>query len=594
MKTWQKLPLLVLAFCSVGATAQENLTTKDYTNVEYMIPMRDGVKLHTVVISPKSSKQGVPFLLQRTPYGTEDYAIERIRPSSVKEGFIFVFQDIRGRYKSEGQFVMSRPTRDKSRAKFDEATDAYDTIDWLIKNIPRNNGRVAISGTSYLGWTSLLAATAPHPGLKLAIPAASPLDMFKNDDFFRNGAFRLSYGFEYAYMMETSKENENFKFDLSDTYDWYLRLGALSNANKKHFHGKLPTWNGFIAHPNYDSYWANQSVADKLDTPKVPIFSIGGFYDQEDPWGPQETFRLLQRNDPKRWNHIMLGPWNHGTWNGAKLGAIDFGAEAGKKYGQFIEAALLAYLKDRGSKEFPAAQIFISGSNEWKSFDHWPPKSVQPTKLYLQPDHALSFNKSKNAGFDQYISDPANPVPYRKRPIEPTYAETGSGWGTWQIQDQRFLADRKDVVTYVTAPLEKPITMAGQLTANLIASTSGTDSDWIVKVIDQYPNDGSPLAGYQMPINMEVTRARFRNSLTKPSPVKSNKPITYQIDLHATGHTFLPGHRIVVQIQSSWFPVIDRNPQKYVPNIFMAKGSDYRTATQRIYHGSSITLPILK
>lgn len=594
MKIWRHSVCLLATSLTAGAMAQENLTNQDYTKVEYMVPMRDGIKLHTVVLAPKSTKQGVPFMLQRTPYGTDGIEIERIRSSSVKEGFIFVFQDIRGRYKSEGTFVMMRPTRAKSHAPIDEATDAYDTIDWLIKNIPHNNGRAAISGTSYLGWTSLQAAANPHPALKLAMPAASPLDMFLNDDFHRNGAFRLSYGFEYSYMMETSKENEQFKFDLPDTYDWYLRLGALSNANEKYLHGKLPTWNGFLAHPNHDSYWTNQSVADQLITPKVPILSIGGFYDQEDPWGPQETFRLLQRNDPKGWNHIILGPWNHGGWGGSKLGAIDFGPAAGAKYGPLVESLLVAYLKDRGSKEIPTAQIYISGTNEWKSFSQWPPKAAVPTKLYIQPNYALGFNKPKSKGYNEYLSDPANPVPYRKRPIEATYAPTGSGWSTWQVQDQRFLADRKDVLSYSTAALDKPITIAGQLSTDFVASTSGTDSDWIVKVIDVYPNDGSPLAGYQLPINMEVLRARFRDSLVKPSAVPSNKPVSYHLDLHATGHTFLPGHRIMVQIQSSWFPVIDRNPQTFVPNIYMAKDSDYKPATQRIYFGSSITLPILK
>jgi putative CocE/NonD family hydrolase len=588
---------LALALTAASpAKAQENLSAKDYKVTENMVPMRDGIKLHTLFVAPTHSAKPLPFIIQRSPYGFEGFSPSNIRPSALKEGYIYILQDIRGRFKSEGKFVMMRPTASKSHAKVDEATDAYDTLDWALKNIPNNNGRAAMMGTSYLGWTTLEAAVAPHPALKFVAPAASPMDMFLNDDFHRNGAFRLSYGFEYCYMMETSKENEQFKFDLPNTYDWYLRLGALSHVNDKYFHGKVPTWNAFVAHPTHDSYWTDQSVASLLTTPRLPILSVAGFWDQEDPWGPQETFRLLARHDPNHWNHILIGPWNHGGWTGRSLGAIDFGPEAATRYTKVLDSALVYYLKGRGTPDLPAAQVFVSGENKWRSFNQWPPKESEVRELYLTRDQGLSFTpeESQRPWEKRYISDPAHPVPYRKEPIEATYDPKGSGWYTWQAQDQRFLAGRKDLVTFSTPPLTKSVTAIGNLKANLIAASSGTDCDWVVKLIDEYPNDGSKLAGYQLPINMEVIRARFRKGLKDPTPVSPESPHPYEIDLHTIAHTFLPGHRIVVQIQSSWFPLIDRNPQTFLPNIYKAQDSDFHRATQGIVQGSLIELPVIK
>jgi putative CocE/NonD family hydrolase len=418
----------LLCFSFVGF-AQERFKPSDYAVKEVMIPMRDGVRLHTFILAPKHSKHPLPFLMQRSPYGWGDVTPDDLEGNVLaREGLIVVVQDIRGRYNSEGKFVMMRPKLEKSHARVDESTDAYDTIDWMVRNVPNNNGRVAIEGTSYLGWTSLEAATRPHPALKLAIPAASPMDMFLNDDFHRNGAFRLSYGFEYCYMMESSKENEQYKFDLPDTYDWYLRLGSLSHVNEKFFHGKMPTWNAFVKHPNHDSYWTDQSVASFLTTPKLPILSVGGFWDQEDPWGPQETFRLLSRDDPKHWNHLLLGPWNHGGWPKSKLGSIDFGPSAGTKYYEVTRSALRYYLKGVGKPELPTAQVFVSGSNKWRSFDQWPPRKARVENLYLSAGHGLTFSAPGSASApDAYVSDPKSPVPYRKRPIEATYDPKGSG-----------------------------------------------------------------------------------------------------------------------------------------------------------------------
>jgi putative CocE/NonD family hydrolase len=558
----------------------------DYDLRRVEIPMRDGVKLHTVIATPKNAAEPLPILLTRTPYNAEEERGDLDAPYLKyleNDGYVFVFQDVRGHYRSQGHFVMMRPMR-KSPKGIDEATDAYDTIDWLVKHVPKNNGRVGMFGISYPGWTTLVASADPHPALRAASPQASPLDMFVNDDFHRNGAFRLSYGFEYAYAMETSTEWTSFAFHSDDLYDWYLRLGPLSNVNAKYFHGKIPTWNGFLAHPNHDSYWTDQSVAGRLSSPKVPTLTVGGWWDQEDPWGPQEGYRLLARDDPKGWNHLVLGPWNHGGWmgRGAKLGAISFGEEAGTEFRKTIEAPFFAYyLKDEGTAP-PMVSTFQTGTDRWQIDSSWPPPDSHKTRLYLREGAALSLEPPKSRGSDSYVSDPKDPVPYRRRPISPTYA-AGSGWFAWQVGDQRFVDRRHDVETYETSPLKSDVTAKGHVGATLFASTSGTDSDWVVKLIDEYPADDPKLGGYELPIAMEVVRARFRNGLDKPLAVPAGKPLSYSIDLHTTNHVFKKGHRIVVQIQSSWFPVIDRNPQTFLANPYLAKASDYRRATQRIF-----------
>ncbi len=578
---------IIASALPVWACAQENLQPSDYSSRSVMIPMRDGVKLHTVIFAPSHSSKPLPFIFQRTPYGIEVQAVPK---SLATEGYILVLQDIRGRFNSEGAFVMLRPMRAKNHANVDESTDAYDTIDWLVKNQPRNNGRVAMLGASYDAWLALEAAADPHPALKLSVPAASPIDLFVNDDFHHNGAFRLSYGYEYVSMMEASKVMEPVKFDLPDTYDWYLRLGALGNVKSDY-----PTWRAFADHPNHDSFWTDQSVADKLRTPKVPIISVGGWWDQEDPWGPQETFNLLSKNDPNGRNHLVIGPWNHGGWAGmSKLGPIDFGESAGPYYRQkVVGPALLHFLKNRGSFDLPTASVFVTGKNEWRSYDAWPPKSSRVKRLYFAANKGLSF-ESPAAGSDSYVSDPANPVPYRHRPIQSTFAED-SKWDEWQVEDQRFASERLDVLSYETPPLKSDLTALGALKTHLVASTSGSDSDWVVKLIDEYPADDPVLPGYQLPINMEVVRARFYKGLNRSVQVPPGKAIGYDIDLHSIAHTFLKGHRIMVQVQSTWFPLIDRNPQKFVPNIYRAKDSDFQSATQRIFrsrNGSYVALPI--
>jgi putative CocE/NonD family hydrolase len=572
----------------------------DYRQV--MIPMRDGVRLETVILTPKGTHGLLPFLIDRTPYGvpTEETVAKGL-PARQRwrcENYIVVWQNIRGRFQSEGKFVMFHPPHDPKDAKgIDETTDAWDTVDWLIKNVPNNNGRAGIAGTSYDGWTAVMAALNPHPALKAAIEQASPADQFLGDDFHHNGAFRLSYGFEYSAMLETtSTENYRFQFDRADTYDWYLGLGPLSNADEKYFHGKVPTWTDFIRHPNYDAFWQRQAFAPYLTSVKIPIVHTAGWWDQEDFYGPQKIYELLERNDSQHRNYFVAGPWNHGGWNGngSKLGSVDFGSDTALHYRETIFQPWFDYwLRGQGELKLAEATVFETGANQWREHAAWPPKSsVESRRLYFREGGRLDFTGPGQTGtYDEYVSDPANPVPYRPRPVPATYP--GNDWRVWLVQDQRFVDHRPDVLTWQTEPLKEDLRIAGDLLTELVASTSGTDSDWVVKLIDVYPEDAKELPGYQLMIADEILRARFRNSFEKPEPVPAGKPVKYTIDLHTNAHAFLKGHRVMVQVQSTWFPVYDRNPQKFVASIFEAHAGDYVKATQRIYRDSAIVLPVL-
>jgi uncharacterized protein len=580
-----------------------------FQKTDAMIPMRDGVRLHTEIYVPKGSSQALPFLITRTPYGLNDDEKGFTRTFGiynelVPEGYIFVFQDIRGRYGSEGQFVMLRRPRDKGDPKaIDESTDTYDTIDWLLKNVPGNNGRAGVLGISYGGWLTVMAMLDPHPALKAVSEQASPADMYLGDDFHHNGAFRLSYGFEYSSEMETGKTNFAFKFDKFDTFEWYLLdLGPLSNGNNKYFHGTLPTWNAFVDHPNYDAYWQKQAVPPYLDKATVPNLNVAGWWDQEDFYGPLKIYETLERKDSHHLNFLVAGPWNHGGWarsEGRTLGKIDFGSDTSKYFREKIQAGWFAYwLKDQGRLPFQEALTFQTGSNQWKSYSEWPPRqNITERKLYLRESSRLSFDppgRGGNGEFDSYLSDPAHPVPYRHRPIGRTYGVPG--WTTWLVEDQRFVHLRPDVLSWDTEPLQEDVTVTGDIVAHLFASTSGSDSDWIVKLIDVYPEEepqDPPMGGYQLMIADEVLRARFRNSFEKPEPLVPNQVTSYTLDLHSNNHCFLKGHRLMVQVQSTWFPLIDRNPQRFVENIFKATEGDYHPATQRVYHSSRFPSYIL-
>ena len=595
-------------------TAQQLDFSKLFDKTELMIPARDGTKLHTEIYAPKNAGEPLPIILERTPYGLNDdekgYSRKLGRYAEmVPDGYIFVFQDIRGRYGSEGKFVMQRPVRNPQDPKaIDEGTDTYDTIDWLVKNVPHNNGRVGLLGISYGGWLTVMGMLDPHPALKAVSEQASPADMFLGDDFHHHGAFRLSYGFEYSTMMETDKTNFSFQFDRFDTYNWYLRLGALSNANKNYIHGMLPTWNDFVAHPNYDSFWKQQAMPFILTRPRVPNLNVAGWWDQEDFYGPMKIYELLEKNDPDHLNYLVAGPWNHGGWShgtGQSLGPIPFGSDTALYFRQKIEAPWFAYwLKNKDSLPLKEALLFQTGSDTWVQFDSWPPRNAQMRNLYFREDGNLSFDAPTSdsaQAFDSYISDPAHPVPYRNRPIDMTYpADHPGGWYTWLVQDQRFVDNRPDVLSWQTGELKEDVTLAGLVTAKLFASTTGSDSDWIVKLIDVYPEkfpQDWKLSGYELMIAGEVFRGRFRNSFEKPEPLTPGVITPFTIDLHTANHVFKKGHRIMVQVQSTWFPVIDRNPQKFVPNIFEAKESDYQKATQRIYRSkrypSSVKISVL-
>jgi putative CocE/NonD family hydrolase len=580
-----------------------------YTARDFMIPMRDGIRLHTLVYTPRDVVGPLPFLLLRTPYGIAERSAKALKTSlaaHAHEGYLIVFQDIRGRYQSEGQFVMNRAPRDKAAPKsIDEGTDAHDTITWLLKNIDGHNGRVGMLGLSYDGWLTVMALIEPHPALKAASPQGSPADMFIGDDFHHNGAFRLSYGFEYVALMETSKVNEHFQFDRFDTYEWYLRLGALENIDRRYFHCKMPSWNDFVQHPNYDAFWQKQAVAPYLTRVAVPTLNVGGWFDQEDFYGSMRIYEELEKHDRKRENFLVVGPWNHGGWKndeGDRLDRIKFGSNTARYYREQVEAPWFArYLKDKNVPSQPRALTFQTGKNRWVSHDEWPPRAgVEHKKLYFQAGGRLAFTPPEDSPkpFDSYLSDPAHPVPYRPRPVRPTYP--GPEWPVWLVQDQRFVHQRPDVLTWETEPLAHDVAVAGNLSAHLFASTTGSDCDWIVRLIDAYPENHKPdpsLGGYQLMVAGDVFRARFRNSYVHPEPVEPGKVSSYTIDLHANHHCFRKGHCIMVQVQSTWFPLIDRNPQKYVPNIFEAKGSDFQAARQQVYrspqHPSHINLPVL-
>ncbi|MBI2073390.1 MAG: CocE/NonD family hydrolase [Gemmatimonadetes bacterium] len=591
--------------------AQQAQVADRFSVMDTMIPTRDGVRLHTKILVPKNQSGPLPFVMKRTPYGIEGWQGNFVAyfKDLADEGYIFVFQDIRGRYRSEGTFVMQRPARSPGDAKaIDEGTDTYDTIDWLLKHVPNHNGRVGILGVSYDGWTTIMGALEPHPGLKAISPQASPADMWLGEDFHHNGAFRLSYGFEYAARMETSKEQTQFEFDRYDTYDWYLELGPLSNVNLKYLMGKIPTWNDYVAHPDYDEFWKRQTLIPHLKSATVPALNVAGWWDQEDFYGPIRIYDELEKHDTQGINYLVVGPWNHGGWSrgtGDKLGPISFDNPTSQYFREQVQAPFFAFfLKDKGSRNFPEALTFEAGSNQWRRWDAWPPKrQTDDRNLYFHPDGRLSFDAPAGGSnaFDAYVSDPAHPVPYRHRPIPATYFPGGSGWPTWLVEDQRFVKHRPDVLSYESEPLTEDVTIAGDVVARLFAATTGTDADWVVKLIDVYPErypENWSLAGNALMVSNEVFRGRYRTGFERPVAIPRDSVLEYSWSLHTQNYTFKRGHRIMVQVQSTWFPIIDRNPQTFVPNIFEAKETDFQRQAHRIYRAarfpSHVTVPVVR
>jgi uncharacterized protein len=621
--------LLLLPLFSVAPAFSQDMPRPaskplfDYKEV--MVPVRDGVRLQTVILAPSNATEPLPILFRRTPYGVPEKAPDEM-PASWRElasdGYIFVIQNLRGRFKSEGYFKLSsRVDLDDPKAT-NETTDAYDSIEWLVKNVPNNNGKVGMYGVSYDGLTTALTLLHPHPALKAISEQASPVDQWMNDDFHRYGALRESYAIEYAVMEQSDKnQNTHFEFETYDTYDWYLALGPLSNVNEKYLHGKIPAWNDAVEHPDYDQYWKNEAWVRQLHASTVPNLNVAGFWDQEDPWGPWQIFRHAEEHDPDNTNFIVAGPWFHGQWQtpkGESIGIVPFGGhETAREFREKIEAPFFRYyLHGAGEKPAWQATTFQAGSNTWHAYSSWPPKEVKAKSLYLHSDGTLSFvapaKSGRDAQYREYVSNPAAPVPYRSRPISPTYP--GGDWRTWEVADQRFADRRPDVLTYITTPLEQDLVITGPVSAELFASTSGSDSDFVVKLIDVFPEDyqkpqwnpdqgpipgqfAQSLNGYELPVAMEVRRGRYLQSFERPQALTPNKPIKWDVPLRDHDYVFLKGHRIMVQVQSSWFPVIDRNPQQFVPSIYKAQVTDFRPASQRVYSTaelpSHVTLPVM-
>jgi len=585
----------------------------DYIRREVMIPMRDGVKLFTVIVMRKGTRDG-PILLSRSPYNAgratsrnRSQKIEEILPISdaefVNDGYIRVYQDVRGLDGSEGDYVMTRPLRGPlNKTDVDHSTDAWDTIDWLVKNVPETNGKVGITGSSYLGFTSLMALIDPHPALKAAVPQSPMVDGWKGDDWFHNGAFRQTM-LGYVLGQTAKKGGGAVPYGARDEYEVFLEAGSTGDYARRYGLDIFPFARKLMEHPAYDAFWQGQAVDALLAERKltVPTMLVVGQWDQEDSYGAPAVYKALEPQDRRNdMVSLVIGPWRHSgvNYDGSSLGALKFNGDTGLQFRRdHMKPFLDHYLKSKPSPDYrmPGALTYATGIDAWQVAPKWPMGKATP--LYLQGDFALSWSKPGIAGRDSYVSDPAKPVPYLPRPVRPN---ENDAWRTWLVRDQRFVADRTDLVSYVTVPLDKPVHIAGQPMVDLFAATSGTDSDWVVKLIDVYPQELSSepgMAGYQLPIGIEIYRGRYVDGFSKPRALVPGKVENYKFGLPHVNHVFLPGHRIMVQVQSSLFPLYDRNPQSYVANIFDAKPGDYRAATQSIEHSpgqaSAIWLPIV-
>ncbi len=622
--------LLLLGVSAAAQTLPSEMPAKfeptnegyDYVRRDVMIPMRDGVKLHTVILVPKGAKNA-PLLLTRTPYNAT--ALTSHSDSShlgpilqgydnatdvvVEGGYIRVVQDIRGKYGSEGDYVMNRPLRGAlNPTDVDHATDTYDTIDWLVKNVPESNGRVGILGISYDGFLPLMALINPHPALKVSVPMNPMVDGWRGDDWFHNGAFRQQ-GMPYIYNQEATRANDlKWWTSHQDDYDMFMEAVSAGELGRRRGLEQLGFWRKLLEHPAYDEFWREQAVDRILAAQplKVPVMLVHSLWDQEDIYGDIAVYKAIEPKDTGNDKvFLVLGPWHHGQMihDGSALGAVKFNSDTSLTFRREVLRPFLdQYLKDGAPKaDIAPVTAFETGTNTWRRLSSWPAGcasgcNVKPTPLYLTSGLKLGFTapKAGDDKFDEYVSDPARPVPFRARPID------NSSWSRWLVDDQREASGRPDVAVFISDTLTAPVKISGEPVANLIASTSGTDSDWVVKVIDLYPDEvaGQPnMGGYQLMVSADIFRGRYRESLETPKPIAANKPLLYRFALPTANHVFLPGHRIMVQVQSSWFPLYDRNPQTFVPNIFWAKPGDYRKATQRIYHepgqASYVELPLV-
>ena len=597
------IAVFVVSMClAVGCLAQQD--TLRYDKEEIMVPMRDGVRLFTRIFTPRGGAGKWPVLIMRSPY--PDWNMGLVSPerdpyvaNMAAEGYIFVYQNIRGKQKSEGRFIMEGPFSRRDTG-INEASDGYDLVEFLLHHC-NTNGRMGQLGISYPGEMALISGLKSHPALKAVSPQGTVGDFFLGDDYFHNGAFRLSFSFEYVYSEESGPDERVFPFTRYDLFQWYLDLGPLSNVNKKYFHNKIPTWNDFVAHPDYDDYWRSKSPVNYSDTPVIPILHVGGFWDQENAFGPQALYAKMEQFDTKNYNYLIMGPWKHGQWadkDASVVGQYEMHRNTGPEFRDFQKQWFDYWLKGLGPLPLKNATVYQTGSNLWQSYDTWPPPADHRL-LYLHAGKTLDFGKKGTAGADTYISDPDNPVQYRSRPIEVTYSDS-SNWEDWLTEDQRMVDHRPDVLSYTGDPLESDLTVTGNIVAHLFAATTGSDADWVVKLIDVYPDIDKTkpeLSENELIVASEIFRARFKDGFSAPKAVVPNQVEEYTIDLHEANHVFKKGHRLMVQIQSTWFPLYDRNPQTFVPNIFEAKEGDFIKATQSIYRGgkyaSYISLPVV-
>lgn len=594
--------LNVIIINSFTSYSQDNqFLENNYHKKEYQIPMRDGKKLYTSVYSPNDHTTKYPILIWRTPYSVGPYDEHDFRAYRretwhhiAKEGYHIVFQDVRGRFMSEGEYVNMRPHHPdkKNKNDVDESSDTYDTVEWLVHNVPNNNGKVGMWGISYPGFYAAMGAIDAHPALKAVSPQAPIANWFIGDDVHHNGAFAPGPNFPFFYAFgvprpELIKEwPKFFDFPTPDGYQFYLDIGPIKNINKKYLKGKIPFWNDIMEHGTYDDFWKSRNNLPYLKNIKPAIMVVGGWFDTENAYGALQTYQAIEKNDSKANNILIMGPWYHGGWvrsDGSRLGEITFGSKTGEYYIKNIELPFFNYyLKNMGEFQLPEAYVFETGTNQWKTYDNWPPKNTKQKKLFLRENHSLSFEASSNKenNFDEYLSDPSKPVPF-------TSKITTEIPKPYMVEDQRFAARRPDVMIYESGLLKENITIAGPIGVEIFVSTSGTDSDWIVKLIDVFPNDSTGagdvvLGGYQMLLRGEIMRGKFRNSFEQPEPMEPGKITNIKFTMNDLNHTFKKGHKMMVQIQSSWFPLFDRNPQKFI-DIYSAEDRDFQKVTQRIY-----------
>jgi len=589
----------------------------DYILRDVMIAMRDGVKLHTIILIPKGATHAA-MLFTRTPYSAKELTshhrsghlgpmlqgYDNATDVIVEEGYIRVVQDVRGKYGSEGDFVMNRPVHgSQNPTPVDDATDTYDTIDWLVKNVPESNGKVGTLGISYDGFEPLMALVNPHPALKVSVPMNPMVDGWMGDDWFHNGAFRQQ-NLSYIYEQVASRDNsEKWWTNYHDEYDLFMQAGSAGELARRYGMQQIGFWTKLLAHPAYDAFWSEQAV-DKLlaaQPLRVPVMLVHSLWDQEDSYGALAVYAAIKPKDTGGdMVKLVMGPWYHGQEinEGSALGAIRFGSDTAKYFREQVLRPFLAqYLKDGAAKaDLASVTAFETGTNQWRRLDRWPLvcESGCPAKtraLYLQPDRKLGFSTPPTgAAYSEFVSDPAHPVPFRARPIQPIGYDPGQTWEEWLVDDQREASGRTDVLTFTSETLTAPLKISGRPSVHLVASSTGTDADWVVKLIDVYPDQVAAqpeLGGYQLSVGMDIFRGRYREGFDTPKPIKADKPLTYNFSLPASNHVFLPGHRLMVQVQSSWFPLYDRNPQTFVSNIFVADPAQYRKATQRIYHSSA-------